>query len=462
METRTTTLPQMIAIIGAARSGLAAAKFLLAGDKTVFVSDSSSKENMEFVLASNELAQVEHEAEGHTEAILSYDAIVLSPGVPSDLPILQKARNAGVPVWSEIELAYRASTCNLLAVTGSSGKSTTVSLLASALQHAGITAPAVGNIGIPAISVLPELAQDAWPVVEVSSFQLETVDQFHPRGAAVLNFMKNHLDRYDSEESYYNAKKRIAENLGCDDYLVLNAEDPRLVEWASEVEQQTNIVFVGTQRGEGNRVWYESGALYLQSGGDVSKVLDVTEMKLRGVHNYLNAAVAVALGHFAAKVPAPRLVKGLCEFGGLPHRLEYVDTIDEVLFYNDSKATTAEAMLVAVEAFDKGVHLIAGGRDKGCDFSLLSDQMGTRVTGVYLIGEAAGRIESQWSGKVDIVRCESMGEAVKTAYRNAQPGDAVVLSPGCSSFDMYNDYEERGQVFRECVLECRKQKGAAQ
>ncbi len=452
-------IPQKIAIIGAGRSGLATAKFLLNRNTSVFVSDSSPRENLEFVLAANDLAQVSHEAGGHTDRILRYNAVILSPGARSDMPILQKARNAGIPVWSEIELAYRAARCRMLAVTGSSGKSTTVSLLASVLTHAGKNSKAIGNIGVPATSVLPELEETAWPVVEVSSFQLETIDRFHPQGAAVLNLMKNHLDRYGSEQDYYNAKKRIARNLGPDDVIVLNAEDPLLSQWAEELKTQTRVVFFGDHEGPEPSVFYREGSVILRENGREEVVVSTDKMRLKGRHNYMNAAAAAALAHYAVGIPVQGIAPGLCNFAGLPHRLEYVDTKNDVSYYNDSKATTGEAVLSAVQAFDSGVHLIAGGRDKGCDFSLLNNEMKTRVDAVYLIGEAARRIARFWSGRVPIYHCETLSEAVKTAASNASSGDSVVLSPGCSSFDMFRDFEDRGEAFREIVQEIKETKG---
>ncbi len=450
MNSQHGNIPSRISILGAARSGIAAAKALAAIGCDVFISETCSEQQLDFILASNELAHITHESGGHTEAVLDADAIVLSPGIPVVIPVLKTAISRGIPVWSEVELGYRLAEAPILAVTGSTGKSTTVSLLGAILQAAGKQARVAGNIGVPLSSVAGSVGADGALAVEVSSFQLETIDQFHPRCAAVLNLMKNHLDRYPDENAYYEAKKAIARNMTREDYLVLNAADPLLMAWALEMQDKTAIVFFGRERGDVNCFWYAHETLYARLNNSVHKIIETSDMKLAGEHNYHNACAAAAMA-WGAGVSLEAIAAGLSAFGGLRHRLEYVGEIDGVLYYNDSKATTAESVCAAIRAFGPNVFLIAGGRDKGCNFTAARKDVQEHVKNALLIGEAAGRIEKEWKGLTTLTRHTSLREAVEEAHRRAHPGDVVLLSPGCSSFDMFASYEARGDAFVELV-----------
>lgn len=454
MVTRTPgRLPARVTVMGAARSGIAAARYLMEHGVSVFLSDSCPAEKLDFILASNKLAHVAHEAGEHTEKVLDSDAIVLSPGVRSDLWLLKQARRRGVPVWSEMELGFRQSSAEFLAVTGSSGKSTTVSLLGEIMKASGRPTVVAGNIGTPVISVAPRLSEDGVVVAEVSSFQLETIDTFMPHVAAVLNLMKNHLDRYESEEDYYNAKKEIARNMDPECRLILNARDRRLRAWADDVARQTNIAFFGARESGYPCAWKENGALMLtDASGRAEKVLDVQEMKLKGRHNVENAAAAAMMARSAGVALEP-IAEGLRTFEGLPHRLQFVGMYNGVSWYNDSKSTTAESVRVAIAAFGGNVHLIAGGRDKGCDFTVVRDVLPTHVKQVVLLGEAAGRMHGVWRDLAPITRVGSLAQAVERAAAEAEAGDVVVFSPGCSSFDMFRNYEERGLAFMNMVRE---------
>jgi UDP-N-acetylmuramoylalanine--D-glutamate ligase len=443
-------VPKKATVIGAARSGIASAKFLAHKGIGVFISDSCQKDRLEKILADNGLSGIPHEAGGHTDAVLDSDVIILSPGVPSDIPILKKASERHIPVWSEIELAYRSTGATFLAITGSSGKSTTTAMLGAILSAAEKPHRVAGNIGIPLISVVEGLSKDAFVAAEVSSFQLETIDLFRPHAAAVLNLMKNHLDRYESEEAYYNAKKRIAANLTVENYLVVNRRDRRLEAWASEMKRRTNIVWFGQAAPGDPGVWHEDGVLWSSIGGTVRPLLAVKDMRLSGPHNWDNACAAAALAATAG-IRWEDIAQGITGFSGLEHRLEYVAEINGVKYYNDSKSTTAESVLCAMTAFGRNVHLIAGGRDKGCDFSIVDGAIGANARGVYLIGEASGRMAGQWQGLAPVKRYDSLSAALTAAAGNAVPGDVVVLSPGCSSFDMFDDYEHRGEAFKALV-----------
>jgi UDP-N-acetylmuramoylalanine--D-glutamate ligase len=443
-------LPARVSIIGAARSGIAAAQYLHWRGVQVFVSDSGPADKLEVTLASNHIANIPHEGGKHTDKVLDTDLIVLSPGVPSDIPILKKARRKGIPVWSEIELAFRQSKAPYLAVTGSSGKSTTVSMLGSIMKAAGRESVVAGNIGRPLIDAAPQLSAEGVVVAEISSFQLENVDRFKPRVACVINLMKNHLDRYKNEEEYYDAKKIIATNLDKGCWLVVNSQDQLLLEWALSLVEKTTVAFFGGTVADYPCVWYRSGALYSSFEQGEHRVMDVSTMKVAGRHNYDNAAAAAAMAR-AFGVAYDAIASGLSSFESLPHRLQFAGECDGVRFYNDSKSTTAESVLCAVTAFKDNVHLIAGGKDKGCDFTVVNETIRANVREVILIGEATARMKGVWNGLTTINTEKTLEDAVLSAKRSARPGDVVVLSPGCSSYDMFKNYEERGEAFMSIV-----------
>lgn len=450
-----TTFPRRVSIIGAARSGIAAAEFFRAKKVDLFISDACPVEKLEKILAEKGMSAVPHEAGGHTGKVLESDLIVLSPGAPADLPILREARGRGIPVWSEMELGFCASVATFLAVTGSTGKSTTISFLGSALKAGGKNAVVAGNIGLPVISVVAQLPRDAWVAAEVSSFQLETIEKFKPLGAAVLNLMKNHLDRYKSESDYYAAKFEIARNLTKENFLVLNMHDDKLMTWAETMRKRTNVVFFGSHPGNADAFWYDEGMgkIRYRFGGAEGTILDVADMRIGGKHNFENACAAAALAKIAG-VDDHAIGNGIASFGGLAHRLEFVGEVNGVRYYNDSKSTTAESIICAVSAFGPcNVHLIAGGRDKGCDFRAVIPAIKKYVKDICLIGEAAARIDSEWRGVAPLYHAQTLEIAIAMAAGLAVAGDVVVFSPGCSSFDMFANYEERGRVFGQIVAQ---------
>lgn len=446
-----TTFPSRVAIIGAARSGLAAAEFFNRKKVAVFISDSCSETQLRASLGARGLGGLQYEAGCHTEKVLEAELIVLSPGVPSDIEILNKARSKGIPVWSEMELGFRASHAPFYAVTGSTGKSTTVSLIGEAIKESGRQTVVAGNIGIPVISQVEGLDENACVVAEVSSFQLETIEMFKPRVAAIVNLMKNHLDRYTSEDDYYNAKKRIAENMIKNDFVVVNAIDPLLLQWAEQIRSRVSLIFAGADLAGENCFWVEGTSIRYRFNGKSGKILNTDDMKIKGYHNHLNACIASAVAK-AAGADDDSIKRGICSFKGLEHRLEFVEQVNGVGWYNDSKSTTAESITAAVSAF-KHVYLIAGGRDKGCEFEAVNEALRNHARAVYLIGEASQRIKSIWDGIVPIYLSSSLEDAVTSIHAVAKNGDAVVMSPGCSSFDMFKNYEERGAIFRRLVKE---------
>lgn len=443
-------IPKSAAIIGAGKSGLSAAKYFKEQGIDIFISDSCGIDELNFRLAANDLSQIAHEGEGHTNQIFEYEIIVISPGVPTNIPIVQKAKKSGIPVWSEIELAYRICKAPFLAVTGSTGKSTTVSILGKIMEAAGKTAPVIGNIGLPAISMVPSLNTTDFAVIEVSSFQLENIDQFKPQVACITNLLANHLDRYNSMDEYIAVKREITRNMKQENFLILNAIDAKLRTWADELQQKTKVVLFSDKEEPIDSVWYSGSTIFVKIDGFPQESINIEDMKLSGDHNKLNSCAAGAMAILAG-CGTDAVREGICSFTGLPHRLEYVAEIDNVKYYNDSKATTAESVESAIRAFNTPVHLIAGGKDKGCDFAAINNAVRNKVSHLYLIGSATKRIQQTWKGLTEIHKCSTLEDAVHSAQNIAEKGEVVLLSPACSSFDMFKNFEHRGEVFKEIV-----------
>lgn len=378
------------------------------------------------------------------------DEVVVSPGIAADHPLFQAARAAGVPVIGELELAYRFAAAPVIAVTGTNGKSTTVSMIGAILAEDGRETAVAGNVGVPFSSVVRSIGPDGYLVIEVSSFQLETVDRFHPRSAGMLNMTPDHLDRYAALEDYYAAKERIIERLSPGDLFFYNAEDERCAALASRTLART--VPFSVSRPVPGGVFLDGRHLIRSlAGGTEEIVIERDELAAVGLHNVENALAAVA-ALTGAEVPGDSCRRALAAFSGLPHRMERVAEIGGVAFYNDSKATNVDAAVRSLEGLESPVVLIAGGRDKGGDFGRLAD-LSRIVRRIVTIGEAAGSIEEAVGPAIPCERAGTMCEAIRAAADAAEPGWFVVLSPACASFDMFDDFEHRGREFRRCVEE---------
>lgn len=452
---------QRALVVGLGRSGVASALFLEQRGARVAVSDAKSPEQLhdEIPLLLDHGISVETGQHGE-RTFRDQDLIVVSPGVPFDVPQLVQARERHIPVIGEVELAARFLKGRIVAITGSNGKTTTTALAGEILAAGGGKTLVGGNIGTPAITLVERSTDDSWIVLEISSFQLETIETFHPHVAVVLNVTPDHLDRHHTFENYAAAKARIFENQAVGDFAVLNADNEPCaamksatkasVRWFSRVKEVANGAFV-----RGDRiVWRDEKG---ERNPGVVEVLPVSEIGLKGAHNVENVLAGVCVGMLAGIDPATirRAVGG---FKAVEHRLEYVATVRGVEYYNDSKATNVDATIKALESFAGGVHLILGGKDKGSDYSVLNELLKARVKRVYTIGAAAAKIESQASG-TEIVNAGTLEAAVRRASESATPGDIVLLAPACASFDQFDSYEHRGQVFKELVqqLAARKQ-----
>ncbi|HUX44495.1 MAG TPA: UDP-N-acetylmuramoyl-L-alanine--D-glutamate ligase [Terracidiphilus sp.] len=444
-----------VLVVGLGKSGLAAALFLRRRGAQVTVSDVRSAE----ALAKDIPALLEEgimvESGGH--GLLTFrrqDLIVVSPGVPLDTPELAQVKSFGLPVIGELELAARFLKGRSVAITGSNGKTTTTALLGEILRKAGLPTLVGGNIGVPVIALIEESTEETWSVLEVSSFQLESTEQFHPNIAVILNITPDHLDRHGTFENYARAKERIFAAQTEQDFAVLNADNARAASAASRTAAQ--VYWFSLERPVKQGAWVEGGFLVFRHDKDSApeKVIPLSGIPLKGEHNVENVLAAVCAARLAgAQVEDIR--KAIEEFKAVEHRLEYVATLNGVEFYNDSKATNVDATAKAIAAFPSGIHLILGGKDKNSDYTQLAPLLRSRVHGVYTIGSAAPKIESQLRGVAALHSCETLDKAVRAAASAARPGDVVLLAPACSSFDQFESYEHRGRVFKELVNEWR-------
>jgi UDP-N-acetylmuramoylalanine--D-glutamate ligase len=442
-----------VLVVGLGKSGLSAAMFLRGLGARVTVSDARSAVALAKEIPALLDAGIMVEAGGH--GLLTFrrqDLIVVSPGVPMDTPEVKQAQAFGLPVVGELELASRFLQGRVVAITGSNGKTTTTSLLGKIFTDAGGPTLVGGNIGLPVIDLVAKSTPETTSVLEVSSFQLETVEEFHPKIAVVLNITPDHLDRHGSFEAYAAAKARITERQGPEDFLVLNGEDKATQMVALKTKAQ--IYWFSGRRPikQGAFVHGESILFIAQEGAKAEPVMPVAEINLKGAHNVENVLAAVCAARLAG-IPAEKIRASVTSFKAVEHRLEFVAVVNGVEFYNDSKATNVDATMKAVSAFKGGIHLILGGKDKDSDYGLMADLLKERVKSVYTIGSAAEKIERQLHGVVKMVAAETLPTAVAAAAKAAVIGDVVLLSPACSSFDQFDNYEHRGQVFRQLVNE---------
>jgi len=439
---------QRVLVVGLGRSGVASALFLKARGARVTVSDSKSQDELRGEIPKLLDAGVTVETGGHGERTFrGQDLIVVSPGVPVDVPLLEQARARGIPVIGEIELAARFLKGRIVAITGSNGKTTTTALTGGVLSMGRWESLVGGNIGTAAISLVDESTDDSYLVLEVSSFQLETVQSFHPFIAVILNITPDHLDRHNTFQAYVDAKARIFENQTSEDFAVLNADDPTCVGLAGRTKAR-KIWFSRKQEVEAGAFLRHNKIVWRD--GDEREIMPVSEIKLKGAHNLENVLAAVCAGMLVQTEPS-RIRRAVQDFKAVEHRLEYVATVRGVEFYNDSKATNVDATIKALESFPANIHLILGGKDKGSDYTVLKPLLQERARRVYTIGAAAEKIESHLGGIVEVMRAGTLEAAVKRAAASAQAGDVVLLAPACASFDQFENYEHRGRVFKQTV-----------
>jgi UDP-N-acetylmuramoylalanine--D-glutamate ligase len=439
-----------VLVVGLGKSGLAAAHFLKARGARVTVSDARPAT---LIAELSDLLDQGFMVEAGSHGLLTFrrqDLIVVSPGVPMTTPELAQVRAMGAHIIGELELGAMFLQGQVVAITGSNGKTTTTSLVGKIFEDAGLPTLVGGNIGFPVTAMVEASTPETMNVIEVSSFQLETVEAFHPKIAVVLNLTPDHLDRHGTFENYASMKERIFAQQGVGDALLLNGDDAVVQGMAARAKSDvywfsaTKIVRRGTFVRDGVVMWLE------KEGGVSEPVMPVSEIHLRGAHNVENVLAAVCVARLAG-VSAESVRASVAGFNAVEHRLEFVRELAGVRYYNDSKATNVDATMKAVAAFGGGIWLILGGKDKDSDYRVLAPQLRERVKTVITIGSAAEKIERQLSGVVKIEKAETMQRAVEFSQANASAGDTVLLAPACASFDQFKNYEERGRVFKELV-----------
>jgi len=439
-----------ILVMGLGRSGYASACFLSGMGAIVTVTDTAEEEKLlSFSKALREKG-IHLEMGGHcNDTVEGSDMIVISPGVPHTLEPLRIAQKKGIPVIGEIELAARFIHEPMIAITGTNGKTTTTKLISAMIEASGFSVFTGGNIGTPLIEYVSSSKKVDRVVVEVSSFQLDTIQRFRPHVSVLLNITEDHLDRYDGFESYAESKAKIFQNQENTDFAVLNRADKSIQRLAAS-SRATNLFF--DSRGEQeNTAIINCEKIYLpRLMGDEGHIVDPSETTLVGKHNQENIA-ASALATLAAGGNIEGIRSALKSFKGLPHRLEYVATVGQVRYIDDSKATNVDAVLRALEVFDGKVILIMGGLDKGGEYGVLKDQLLEKVRLILVLGEARRIIQKSLGGYTEITEVSSMEDAVGMAHERSIPGDTVLLSPACSSFDMFDSYAHRGDVFCQAV-----------
>lgn len=439
-----------VLVVGLARTGVALVRFLTARGARVTATDAAPADRL--TEAREALAGLPVTLElGVPEpaSVSGYDLILLSPGVPPELPWLQAARRRGTPVMGELELARPFLTLPLVAISGTNGKTTTTTLTAELLAAGGLRPLVGGNIGTPLISLVEAQAGHDLLVLEVSSFQLDTAPGFHAHRAALLNITPDHLDRYPDYAAYAASKAGLFRHQTAADLRVLNHDDPAVRALAPG---PARVLCFSTREPLPVGAWLEGEVLRVRLPDGPEAVFPLADIRLSGRHNLENVMAALLLALDAGVGPeACREV--LARFAGLPHRLQYVATIDGVDYYDDSKGTNVGAVIRALEQFSRPVLLIAGGRDKDSDFSLLAPAIKGRVRHLVLLGETRERLAQAWQGLAPVHLAADMAEAVRICRRLARPGEVVLLSPACASFDMFRDYAHRGDTFQRLVRE---------
>lgn len=439
-------------VLGAGKSGIASAEFLIERGATVALYDKKPVESWTEKARSLKEKKIGL-LDGQIPSWLldQIDLVVISPGVPTNtVPARYVDRKDG-EVIGEVELAYRFLKGRIVGITGSNGKTTTTSLISELLKDSGIKTQVGGNIGTPLISLVESSTDKTWTVCELSSFQLETIKDFRPNVAVALNVSQNHLDRYDFFTDYAAAKHSLFMNHTADDAAILNADDEITMSWATNL--RANVVLFSTAKELEEGLFLRGRELVCRANSKEKVLAFRDEMNLRGIHNVQNVLASLAAGLACGAAP-DSMRETLKNFKAVEHRLEFITEIEEVKFYNDSKATSVDATQKALEALadeDGKIILILGGRGKNAPYAPLADLIKENVRRLVLIGEDANNIESQLENYAEIVRADSMEDAVRKGFENAESGDTVLLAPACASFDMFNSFEERGIFFKNAV-----------
>lgn len=444
-----------VLVAGCGKSGISASALLARnGEKVILYDENTNIDKSKLmghfddVLGRDNIKL--HIGELTSDIINQCELMVISPGIPVDKEFVLKVKEAGLPVWSEIELAYHYEKGTVAAITGTNGKTTTTTLVGEIIKEHNSKTIVVGNIGVPYTGLADKTVDDSVTVAEISSFQLETIIDFKPKVSAILNVTPDHLDRHFTFENYAKAKLDITKNQCEDDYVVLNYDDPETVKLSDRIK--ANVIYFSRMTKLDEGVYVDRDDILIRENGVVKKVLSLKDIKLLGTHNVENVLAAVAITYYMG-VPVDVIEKVCIDFQGVEHRIEFVKTINGVAYYNDSKGTNPDAAIKAIKAMTTTTFLIGGGYDKGASYDEWVDCFPAKVKYLVLIGKTADAIAlcAKQHGFYSIVKMDTLEEAVQFCYNNARPGDAVLLSPACASWDMFKSYEQRGDMFKQYV-----------
>lgn len=438
-----------VSIIGAVKSGIGAAKLVKKLGGVPFVTDAGAKEKIADYLKSLDQEGIAYETGGHTDKVYDCDFIVTSPGVPSDAPVLVKAKQKGLKVISEIELASQFCKGKIIAITGTNGKTTTTSLCDHLLNESGLKTYAAGNIGFAFSEAVLDVKENEYVALETSSFQIDHIDKFKPYLSTILNITPDHLDRYEHDYGkYIQSKLNIARNLDGSDFIILNADNKDTP--ANIGNDKVNKFYFSLSAKQKNGAYLQNGKIYFVKNGVEEEICSTSDISLKGEHNYANCMAVIIIARLLG-VGIDKIKKSLGTFPGVEHRLELVREIDGVKYINDSKATNVDSVWYALRSFDTPIYLILGGKDKGNDYNQIKDLVLERVKKIYAIGSSADKVFNFFHTLVKVELKDSMEDCVKAASLEARKGDIVLLSPACASFDMFKHYEHRGEVFKQAV-----------
>ena len=441
-------------VAGTGKSGISATKLLVNHGVKVYLFDENKDRDIEAIkekTGDSELVQIELGELGE-DALSSSQLMVISPGIPVDAPFTDVVRNAGIPIWSEIELAYHYGKGKIAAITGTNGKTTTTALVGEIVKAHNAKTIVVGNIGIPYTELCDTTDDDSDTVAEISSFQLETVIDFHPNVSAILNLTPDHLNRHYTFENYGNVKFSITKNQTMDDVTVLNYDDEHTRAMGEKAKDHCHVVYFSRLEKPAGGVYLEDGDIILEDGDKKINVLAIKDLKLMGAHNVENVLAAVGISYYMG-VPVDVIRDVATSFKAVAHRIEYVDTVDGVAYYNDSKGTNPDAALKGIQAMVAPTFLIGGGYDKGSEYDEWIEAFDGKVKWLVLIGQTAQKIAdcAKRHGFNSIIFEENLQDAVAYCHENAVDGDAVLLSPACASWGQFDNYEQRGDMFKEYV-----------
>ncbi len=438
-----------ISIIGAARSGIGAAKLARKIGAIPFVSDSGSEQKLQNAAEVLSKEKIDFETRKHSERVYDCDLMIVSPGVPSDADVIKIALNKGIKIISEIEFASYFNKASVIGITGTNGKTTATTLCGYLFNHCGVNTFTAGNIGLAFSEIVSDTKSTDFVSLEISSFQLDLIDQFKPNVAVILNITPDHLNRYENSiEKYAQSKLRIFENQDSSDYLILNKDSEILNKYFNGTK--SNLFYFSTSDTVTNGCYVFDNQIKFARNSKEEFSFPINELGIKGEHNVQNA-MAVIIAAKIFNLNESKIKEALNLFRGVEHRLEFVREIEGIKFINDSKATNVDSVIVALKSFDEPIFLILGGRDKGNDYSLIENLVIEKVKKIYAVGESAEKVFNYFHQKVKTEIKKDFEDVINTALSEARSGDVVLLSPACASFDMFDNYEHRGQMFKEIV-----------